>query len=225
MGKQLMRNLITYLRDVELRDFAFDTRGIWRKASPRTLLDWNLPTKRWLQRMSELLLAQGFMELSARRPSHFAGLAQADLTSMRDFWKTVPAWEQGLLLKLWTRSIILRNRAFYLESVERDTLCPCGESLENLHHMLWQRKRTRHLWPATHSCAEHSWLLPTERKPFYKVKWLAAVKDILTLLKFVCRDYGQSQHVEAAALHPATQSKARQHKQQLQLGVTASAPT
>ena len=85
-------------------------------------------------RAIQLLKTREFVALARRRPNTFDGLMTCSERHHRKFLATLPAYEQGVVMKLWTGSVMTRAKNAVVSGA--DPLCDCGE-VQNLYHLLW----------------------------------------------------------------------------------------
>ena len=82
------------------------------------------------------LRTKACVDLAARRNETFGGLEGINDRAHRRLLKTCDHWEQTLLMKLWTGSILTRAKAAKLG--EHDPSCGCGCLEQTLYHVLWE---------------------------------------------------------------------------------------
>ena len=85
-------------------------------------------------KLLEHLKAMQLTQLAERRPNTFGGLRTCAYKAHRRFMLSKPDYEQAVLLKLWTGSIMTREK--HAKMGEGDGLCECGET-QSVHHILW----------------------------------------------------------------------------------------
>eukprot|EP00971_Amphidinium_carterae_P073088 1445549-Amphidinium_carterae.1 len=141
--------------------------------------------------MKKFLAEIALNTVALRRPSHFHGACSVDWRSMRKTWRSYAPWQQGVLLRLWSGGIILRQRIFTAEAHDPEVVCDCGEAMQTVQHVIWQCPLTRHLWGEQHAWAQLldsawniSWLLPLDRAKDYLQKWKQALDSVISIVKF-----------------------------------------
>eukprot|EP00971_Amphidinium_carterae_P246089 4887574-Amphidinium_carterae.1 len=156
-----------------------------------TTLSWETPMKDWVVQVKKFLAEIALNTVSTRRPSHFHGACSVDWRAMRKTWRTYGPWQQGVLLRLWSGGIILRQRIFTAEAHDPEVLCDCREAMQIVQHVVWPCPLTRHLWREQHAWAflldnawNISWLLPSDRAKDYLQKWKQALDAVISIVKF-----------------------------------------
>ena len=76
-----------------------------------------------------------FASLQMRRPNTYSGLSSCCEKQHRKLLKSLPSYEQGVLMKIWTGSAMTKAKHAVME--QADSTCECGEGVQNLEHLLW----------------------------------------------------------------------------------------
>ena len=76
-----------------------------------------------------------FASLQVRRPNTYSGLSSCCVKQHRKLLKSLPSYEQGVLMKIWTGSAMTKAKHATID--QSDPTCECGEGVQNLEHLLW----------------------------------------------------------------------------------------